>query len=85
MSPTQPQLPTPLSNLAARLLLEAPVGAEVLLPRAGSALENAHVYDAVARELLGLASAGRLRVVRLEPAEGTRAGLIRQLVFQRLV
>jgi hypothetical protein len=73
-----------MSPLAQRQLLEAPQGTDAELPRTGSALENAHVYDAVARELLRLESAGRLRVVRLETVDGTEAGLIRRLVFQRL-
>jgi hypothetical protein len=49
------------------------------LPRAGSALENAHVYDAVARELQRASEEGRLRIVdqRIE------AGLICHLVFRR--
>lgn len=79
-APTSPAL----SPLAQRHLLEAPQGTEAELPRTGSALENPHVYDAVARELLRLAKAGRLRVVRLETEDGTDAGLVRRLVFERL-
>lgn len=78
-------LPPALSPLAQRHLLEAPLGIDAELPRTGSALENPHVYDAVARELLRLESSGRLRVRRLEPEDGAGAGLIRRLVFQRLV
>jgi hypothetical protein len=68
-----------LSPLAARILIEAPLGTDVNLPRAGSALENAHVYDAVARELQRASEEGRLRIVdqRIE------AGLICHLVFRR--
>lgn len=73
-----------LSPLAQRHLLEASQGNEAELPRTGSALENPHVYDAVARELLRLVKAGRLRVVRLETEDGTDAGLVRRLVFERL-
>lgn len=79
-APTSPDL----SPLAQRHLLEAPRGADAELPRTGSALENPHVYDAVARELLRLESAGRLRVVRLETEDGNESGLIRRLVFRRL-
>jgi hypothetical protein len=81
-----PDAPPPpaLSPLAQRHLLEAPQGIVAELPRTGSALENPHVYDAVARELLRLESAGRLHVVRLETEGGADAGLIRRLVFQRL-
>lgn len=81
-----PDAPPPpaLSPLDQRHLLEAPQGTEAELPRTGSALENAHVYAAVARELLRLEGTGRLCVVRLETEDGTEAGLIRRLVFQRL-
>ncbi len=70
-----------LSHLAMKLLLDAPIGMEVALPRAGTTLENAHVFDAVARELQREATAGRVQVVRRD--EGADA-LVREFVFRRL-
>lgn len=70
-----------LSPVAMRLLLDAPIGVDVALPRAGTTLENAHVFDAVARELQRAAAAGRVHVVRR--AEGADA-LVREFVFRRL-
>jgi hypothetical protein len=68
-----------LSQLAARLLIEAPAGVDVPLPRAGTTLENPHVYDSVARELMQQATSGRLQVVHQDAADG----LIREMVFRR--
>ncbi|KPF52842.1 hypothetical protein D621_11050 [beta proteobacterium AAP51] len=81
MSSIPPRDPYRLSQLALRLLQEAPAGVEVELPGPGTALENAFVYDAVARELLREAEGGRLEVVRVTE-EG---GLVRSLVFLRRV
>jgi hypothetical protein len=69
-----------LSSLTRRLLVEAQVGTDVALPRAGTALENAHVYDAVARELVRESHSGRVHIIGQE----TGNGLIRSLVFRRL-
>jgi hypothetical protein len=79
MTTPKPAAPDALSQLARRVLLEARPGADVRLPSAGSALENPHVYDAVARELLRAAESGRLRVVEHD----TVGGLVRRLVFRR--
>lgn len=71
--------PNTLSRLAARILIESPIDTDVTLPRAGSTLENSHVYDAVARELQRASEEGRLNIVdqRIE------AGLICHFVFRR--
>ena len=84
MSPTPPVDHKAMSRLARRLLLVSPIGADVALPRAGSALENVHVYDAVARELIHQAEGGRLQVVRSETQPGREDGLIIEFVFRRL-
>jgi len=81
----KPPLPVPSRqpSLAHRLLVEAPLGVEVELPRSGTALENPHVYDAVARDLLREAAAGRVSITLLGPADAVEEGLIRQLSFRR--
>ena len=84
MSPTPTLNQRAWSRLARRLLLDSPVGADVALPRAGFTLENAHVYDAVARELIHQAEGGRLQVVRSETQPGREDGLILEFVFRRL-
>jgi hypothetical protein len=71
-----------LSRLARRLLVEAPMGVDVELPRAGSALENPHVYDAVARELLR--ERQRVQLVACEPVPAADGAPIRRLVFRRI-
>jgi hypothetical protein len=84
MSPTPTLNQRALSRLARRLLLDSSIGADVELPRAGSALENSHVYDAVARELIQQAKGGRLQVVRSQTEAGREDGLILEFVFRRL-
>lgn len=79
MSSVSPPAPHRLSRLASHLLHEAPLNVEAELPGAGTALENAFVYDAVARELLREAEGGRLKIVRVTE-EG---GLVRSLAFLR--
>lgn len=76
-------IPPRQPSLARRLLVEAPLGVEVELPRSGTTLENPHVYDAVARDLLREAATGRVRITLLRPADAVEEGLIRQLSFRR--
>lgn len=84
MATQERRVPLHMSQLARRLLAEAPVGVEVALTRTGSTLENPHVYDSVARELVAAAGAGLLEIARLEPGGGCPGGLIRLLVFRRI-
>lgn len=79
MTSRQTSLPSSLSPLARRLLLDAPKGRDFELPRAGSSLELIQVHDAVAREFIALADLGQVTVVRQHEQDG----LISQLIFRR--
>jgi hypothetical protein len=82
--PVRPDL-SKARGLARRLINEAPPGLEVELPRCGTALELAEVYDAVARDLLHEARAdGRIHITLQEPAVAGEGTLIRRLVFRKL-
>jgi hypothetical protein len=54
------------------------------LPRAGTALENPFVYDAVAKELKGMADQGLVEIVSERVTEVARETLIERLRFRRL-
>ena len=72
-----------MRTLAERAYLDSGFDTVVELPRAGSALENPYVYDAVARDLGEMASTGLVKIVDAWRGED-RDGLIRRLTFQRL-
>ncbi len=73
-----------MASLTHRLLLEAPIGEDVELPRNGTSLEIPQVYDAVARDLLRHARAGRVHIQLMVPPAADDGVLIRRLVFRRL-
>ncbi len=73
-----------MASLTHRLLLEAPIGEDLELPRGGSSLEIPQVYDAVARDLLREARTGRVQIQLMEPPAAEDGVLIRRLVFRRL-
>ncbi len=73
-----------MASLTHRLLLEAPIGGDIELPRNGSSLEIPQVYDAVARDLLREARTGRVQIQLMEPPAAEDGVLIRRLVFRRL-
>lgn len=71
-------------DIAHRVVMEAPIGVDVELEHAGSALENPHVYDAVARSLLARAQDGAIEIVASEVAHAGGQPLIRRFRFRRL-
>ncbi len=73
-----------MASLTHRLLLEAPIGEDRELPRNGTSLEIPQVYDAVARDLLREARAGRVQIRLMEPSTAEDGVLIRRMVFRRL-
>ncbi|RVU45125.1 hypothetical protein [Rubrivivax rivuli] len=73
-----------MALFAETLFCTLPVGATCVLPRAGTALENAYVYDAVARDLQVGARRGDLEITAQQVEEVGGEPLIRHLEFRRL-
>jgi hypothetical protein len=71
-------------SLARTLYLDSEFGAPLDIPRAGCALENAFVYDAVARELKGMAAEGLIEIVAEHQRQVSDEQLIDNLRFRRL-
>lgn len=71
-------------DIATRILIEAPLGVVIDLERAGSTLENAHVYDSVARALTDRVADGWVEVVQSQSVEVDGSALITQFRFRRL-
>lgn len=73
-----------MRTLAQAAYLDSHFGIESVLPHAGSALENAYVYDESARELKALAERGLIEIVQERHLETGAESLIRHLSFKRL-
>lgn len=73
-----------MQTLAQSFYLDSTFGVEHELPHAGSALENAYVYDSSARELKAMAERGLIKVVQEQSRLVAGEALIGQLRFKRL-
>lgn len=73
-----------MRTLAQSAYLDSEFGALSELPNVGSSLENPYVYDASARELKAMASAGLVKIVAERRSSEGLGGLISHLTFQRL-
>jgi hypothetical protein len=73
-----------MTSMARALYLDSEFGASLDLPKVGSALENAFVYDAVARELKGMAADGLIEIVAEHQRLVSDDQLIDTLSFRRL-
>ncbi|HUP09573.1 MAG TPA: hypothetical protein VMU47_20610 [Caldimonas sp.] len=73
-----------MSDLARWIYLESSPGVPTLLRPAGNALENAYVYDSVARDLKALAGQGLLRIDVEESRQLSGDTVICRLAFTRL-
>jgi hypothetical protein len=70
-------------SLARAVFLDSELRVEQELPHAGSALENPHVYDAVAREIKQMAQRGLVEIVHEHWCAGSEP-LIDSLRYRRL-
>jgi hypothetical protein len=74
---------TAMPSLARSLFMDSQLAVDSELPRAGTALENPFVYDAVAREFKQMAHSGLVEIVH-EHAQGNDDGaLIDSLQYRR--
>ena len=73
-----------MRTLAQAIYIDSAFGEERELPHAGSALENAYVYDDSARELKAMAERGLIEVVQEQSRVIAGEALIGQLSFKRL-
>lgn len=73
-----------MRTLAQSAYLDSCFGAEIDLPRAGSALENPFVFDAAARELKQYADRGLIEIVAEQTVRHADDALIGRLRFRRL-
>ena len=73
-----------MTTLARTLYLDSEFGAASDIPREGSALENAFVYDAVARELKDMAAAGLIEILAEQQRLVSNDKLIDKLQFRRI-
>lgn len=73
-----------MRTLAQSFYIDSTFGVERELPHAGSALENAYVYDSSARELKAMAERGLIEVVQEQCRVIAGEALIGQLSFKRL-
>ena len=72
-----------MSSLAQSLFQDSELRVEQELPRAGSALENPFVYDAVAREFVQMARRGLVEIVQERRSPGSEP-LIESLRYRRV-
>jgi hypothetical protein len=70
-------------SLAQTFYLDSQFGVPQELPRAGSAMENPYVYDAVAKELKAMADRGLVEIVD-EQIGSAKEPLVERLRFRRL-
>jgi len=73
-----------MSDLAGSIYLESSPGVPISLRPAGNALENAYVYDSVARDLKALAGQGLLRIDAEESRQLAADTVICRIAFTRL-
>lgn len=73
-----------MTTIADTLFATAPIGRRVVLPRAGTWLENDYVYDATAREIKLRAADGRVEIVEERSEELGGHPVIRHFAFRRL-
>jgi hypothetical protein len=73
-----------MRTLAEGIYRNASIGSVVKLPKSGSWLENAYVYDASAREIKALAKRGLVQIVSERTADSGDGDLITELVFTKL-
>ena len=73
-----------MPSLAVSLFLESDIYVDQELPRAGTALENPFVYDAVAREFKQMAKRGLVQIVQEHAQPGTDGPLINSLRYRRV-
>lgn len=73
-----------MRTLAEMHFVESEFGAEVELPHAGSALENAYVFHDSALELKAMASHGLVEIVKEQRSTHGEESLISTLHFRRL-
>ncbi len=71
-----------MQSIAQRIFSDSAIGSLIELPKAGTPLENAYVYDASAREIKGMAAQGLVKVVDEDRSDDR--GLICRMSFQRL-
>lgn len=73
-----------MMTIAETLLATTPLGVTAALPRAGTWLENAYVYDSAAREIKAQAQRGRVEIVKEVAAPAESGGYISHIEFKRL-
>ena len=73
-----------MRTLAQSTYLDSEFGVQQELPRAGSALENPYVFDAVARELHDMALDGLVEIVDEHLRPTSSESLIDRLTFKRI-
>ncbi len=73
-----------MTTLADSFFAQTPVGTTAELPRAGSWLENAHVFDASAREIKARADVGVVEIVDERSQTVGDDELIVHLAFRRV-
>jgi hypothetical protein len=73
-----------MNTIVSRLYREAPIGSTVVLPKAGTSLENPFVYDASAHDIKALAKRGLVQIVSERKTTVGGEALISELVFTRL-
>jgi hypothetical protein len=73
-----------MRNITDQIFASAPIGAVTEPPRAGTALENIFVYDAVARDIKARASNGCAEITEERVVLAGDEEVIAQLSFRRL-
>jgi hypothetical protein len=73
-----------MHTLAQSAYLDSHFGIDEELPHAGSALENAYVFDASARELKAMAAKGLVEIVEERTTRVADEFLIVRLRFRRV-
>jgi hypothetical protein len=73
-----------MNTFAGRLYMEAPIGSTIILPKAGTRLENPFVYDAAARDIKALAKRGLVQIVSEATVTIGTETLTSELVFCKL-
>ena len=73
-----------MQTIAQSVYRDADIGTPIELPKAGTALENAYVFDSSAREIKAMAERGLVKILRESRCSEHEDALITGIAFVRM-
>jgi len=73
-----------MHTVAQSIYSNASIGTPIVLPKAGTPLENRYVFDSSAHEIKAMAVQGLVKIVSEERASEHESALITDIVFVRV-